>query len=127
MLEHITGPALRALRTRTRLGRRDVIDSIRNPAEVAELRKLEGFHLLGIDAPVKLRFERSQRRGRAGDGETLEEFRRREEEENSHDPAAQQLQATFALADVRAANNGTLEELRGQVDRLLERWGAGLT
>jgi dephospho-CoA kinase len=120
------GPAALAARIRTRVGRRDVIDSIRNPAEVTELRKLPGFHLLGIDAPVKLRFERAVRRGRAGDGETLEEFRGREEDENSSDPAAQQLKATFALADVRVANDGTLEHLRGQVDRLLERWGAGL-
>jgi len=120
------GPAALAAHIRGRVGRRDVIDSIRNPAEVTELRKLEGFRLLGIDAPVEVRFERALRRGRAGDGETLEEFRRREEEENSRDPAAQQLQATFALADIRAANDGTLEDLRGQVDRLLQGWGADI-
>ena len=117
------GAAALAVRIGPRLATRDVIDSIRNPAEVAALRKLPGFHLLGVDAPMALRFERSRSRGRVGDGETLDVFRRREELENTEDPAAQQLRATLALAEVTLRNQGSLEDLHDQVDRLLAAWG----
>ena len=116
------GPASLAVRIRSRLGNRDVIDSIRNPAEVEKLRGLPDFHLLGVDAPVEVRFERSRRRGRLGDGDTLDEFRRREEIENTLDPAAQQLRATLELADAVLRNEGSLDELCGHVDRLLHDW-----
>jgi len=34
-----------------------VIDSIRNPAEIEELKKnLKGFKLIGVNADVKIRF-----------------------------------------------------------------------
>lgn len=92
-----------------------IVDSIRSPAEVAVLKSLPGFVLLGIDAPVALRFERSKARGRLGDGATLEEFTRKEALENSNDPAAQQLTQTLTLADIVVWNEGTLEDLRRKV------------
>src|SRR6185295_11697979 len=75
-----------------RLAGRSVVDSIRNPAEVEVLRRLDGFVLLGIRAPVSVRFERSLSRARAGDAATLEEFEAAERQENASDPAAQRLQ-----------------------------------
>ncbi len=116
------GPGVLARRIRARLRGRDVIDSIRNPAEVAELRRTPGFVLLGVDALIAIRFERSRQRGRPGDGDRREEFKKREEEENTRDPAAQQLRATLALADARVINAGTLEDLHREVDRLLAEW-----
>lgn len=116
------GPATLALRIAGRLQGRDVVDSIRNPAEVTALRALPGFRLLGVDAPVEVRFERAQRRARAGDGDTLAEFTRREAQENTADPSAQQLQATLELADARLVNNGSLADLFHAVDDLLAVW-----
>jgi len=107
-----------------KLGPRAVIDSIRNPAEVAVLRELPGFVLLGIRAPVELRFSRSLRRARPGDPITLEEFKAREVQENSSDLAAQQLDATFALADRFVDNNGDLDQLAGRIRHLLAELGA---
>jgi dephospho-CoA kinase len=95
------------------------VDSIRNPEEVAVLRRLPGFVLIAIDAPLELRFARSLERMRPGDPETAEEFRRREEQENTSDPAAQQLRATSALADVRLSNEGSFDDLRRRVDELV--------
>jgi len=118
------GPATLARRIASRLQGRDVVDSIRNPAEVAALRALRGFKLLGVDAPVEVRFERARRRARAGDGDTLAEFTRREAQENTADPSAQQLQTTLALADARLVNGGSLDELFRQVDARLAEWGA---
>ena len=96
-----------------------IVDSIRNPAEVGVLRRLEGFVLVGVNAPIAVRFERSRLRARAGDGTTLEEFARKESLENSTDPVAQQLTQTFLLADVVIDNSGTLAELGEKVSAAL--------
>lgn len=107
-----------------RLGRRDVVDSIRNPAEVAALRRAPGFVLIGVDAPAELRFARSRIRARPGDPESFAEFTARERQENSANPAGQQLRATFALADRVVDNDDDLDALHLKVDALLESLGA---
>ena len=117
------GPAVLARRIRSRLQGNSVIDSIRNPAEVKELRRDGRFRLLGVEAPIEVRFQRSQRRARIGDGDSLDEFRRREEMENTSDPAAQQLRATLALADARLSNGAGLEDLFRGVEEQLATWG----
>jgi dephospho-CoA kinase len=96
-----------------------LVDSIRNPQEVAVLRRHPGFELWAVEAPVEVRFRRSLDRRRPGDPETLEEFIAREEQENSRDPRAQQLHATAALADRVLRNDGTLDQLRARVDELV--------
>ena len=80
---------------------------------------LEGFVLIGVDAPIEVRFDRAQKRARPGDGLTLAEFREKEARENSPDRARQQLSATFAMADYTLDNGGSLEELRRGVDAFL--------
>lgn len=99
---------------------RDVVDSIRNPAEVEELREEPGFILLAVEAPVEIRFARAVARARPGDGLTLEEFRAKEARENSPDPTRQQLVATFAMADRTLRNEGSVDQLRAAVDAALE-------
>ena len=51
-----------------------LVDSIRNPLEVVELRTLPKFVLIGIDADSRVRFERLRARNRQGDPETWEKF-----------------------------------------------------
>lgn len=116
------GAGVLAERLLGRLGSKDVVDSIRNPAEVAVLRRLPGFRLLGVTAPTELRFRRSLTRARPGDPETLESFRARERQENDPSPAGQQLDATLALADRVVANDGRIESLHAEVDRVLTDW-----
>jgi dephospho-CoA kinase len=113
------GPGVLAARILPRLEGRAVVDSIRGPAEVARLRTLPRFILLGIDAPVNVRFERAVKRGRLGDGATLEEFIRKEERENSEAETGQQLRRTLALADRVIRNDGTLDDLRASIDKAL--------
>ncbi len=118
------GPGVLAERVVARLAGRAVVDSIRSPAEVAVLRtRLPRFVLVGVDAPVEVRFERARQRARAGDPGSLAEFLAREEEENRADPSRQQLRATLALADYRIDNRGTLQALHRAVDALLRRLG----
>lgn len=124
LLREQGGPSVLAERLLPRLEGRDVVDSIRNPAEVETLRRVPGFVLVGVDAPVALRFARSQTRARPGDPETFAEFTAREREENSTNPAGQQLRATFALADRVVDNDGDLGRLHLKVDELLHALGA---
>lgn len=121
------GVGVLAERVAARLKGRGIVDSIRSPGEVAVLRRLSGFVLLGVDAPIALRFERSSRRGRMGDGSTLEEFARKETLENTNNPAAQQLVETFKLADLVVENSGTLEELRDCIARVLGLRGSAIS
>lgn len=113
------GNGILAERLLPRLGDRDLVDSIRNPAEVEVLRRCPHFHLVAVDAPAELRFMRSLKRARPGDPATLEEFMEREREENAADPHRQQLAATVALADLVVWNDGDFGDLHDCVDRLL--------
>ncbi len=87
-----------------------VFSSIRTIAELKELRKLNGFVLVAIDAPRELRAERIVARGR-NDGITSEEELSVEEETQLegavHEP---QLLAVMDSADVKVVNIGNLEE-----------------
>ena len=118
------GPEVLAKRINDKIkgnnGKNFVIDSIRNPFEAKELLKNKNFLLIGIDAPVELRFERSRERNRTGDSKTLEEFKKHEEQENSNDKNSQQLDVTFKLSGKVISNEGSLEELHKKIDNLLE-------
>jgi dephospho-CoA kinase len=112
------GAGVLAERILSRLSGRDVVDSIRNPAEVAVLRRLPSFVLVGVRAPIEVRFERSLARARPGDPATLDEFVMRERQEEGKTATAQQLTATFELSDLVLENDGDLERLHGALDTL---------
>ncbi|HYM13563.1 MAG TPA: deaminase [Bryobacterales bacterium] len=118
------GPAVLAERVKAKLtlGRNYVIDSVRNPSEVEALRRLPEFHLLHIDAPLELRYRRARERRDARAPATFEEFAAQEQREmDSADPAAQQLRATFDLADERLLNDSTQEALYARIDEIVRR------
>jgi dephospho-CoA kinase len=96
-----------------------VIDSIRNPMEIAYLKTRPGFIVLALDAPIALRFERALARGRIESAATLEEFARKENEERGSRPEAQQLDACIALADAVVVNDGTLGDLHRKLEAYL--------
>jgi len=103
-----------------------VIDGIRNPAEVEELRRLEAFFLIAVDSPLELILQRLRERGRAGDAAGEAELRAALEREwGLGEPAGgQQVGPTMALADFTVANDGTLAELRERLEAVLEKIGA---
>jgi len=124
MLRERGGASVLAERLLPRLGDRDVVDSIRNPAEVQALRRIPEFVLIGVHAPAELRFARSRLRARPGDPGTFESFLARERQENSENPAGQQLLATFALADRIVENDAGLDALHAKMDELIRSLGA---
>ena len=103
-----------------------VVTSIRHPAEVEALRKNPDFVMVFVDAPQRLRFERSLGRAREGDPITFEEFAAEEERQMSAqagDPAAQALAACREMANERIENDSTLEEFIDRINHLLARHG----
>jgi len=96
-----------------------IVDSVRNPGEVEALKKIDGFFLLGVDAPAEVRFARITSRGRQGDIRTADEFAAYEAKENSSDRNRQRIGATLELADAIILNAGSLDDLHGRVRRAL--------
>jgi dCMP deaminase len=118
------GPAILAQRILQRIepDRNYVIDSIRNPAEVAELRKASrDFKLICVDAPARLRFERTIARRRENDPITLDEFIALDQRETTGDLHSQNLAEVARLADEVLLNDGTLEDLQPKVDLMVSR------
>ncbi|MBS3114485.1 AAA family ATPase [Candidatus Woesearchaeota archaeon] len=100
-----------------------VIDSIRSPHEAKELIKNKGFILVGVDAPIELRFKRLLERNRLGDAKTLEEFKQQEQRENLKSDTNQQLDTTFSMAEKIILNESSLKELHKKIDNLLKEVG----
>ncbi len=99
--------------------RKAVVDSIRSPGEIEELKKNDDFHLIGIEADSKTRFERMQKRGRAGDATTFKQFQELEAKENTTNKNAQQLDSCMGMVDIAVENTSSLEELYPKIDELV--------
>lgn len=114
-----------AVRTRERIqpDRNYVVDSIRHPDEVKALQRLPDFHLLHIEAPVEVRFQRARQRGDARTPANFEQFVNLERKEQAGvDPEAQNLPAVAALADAVIINDGSVEQLYARGDSAIKEW-----
>lgn len=105
--------------------KRWVIDGIRNPAEVLELKKLNDFFLIGIESAVQNIVARLKERGRATDVTAERELRASMEREwgIGEPDGGQQVGRCLAIADFTVANNGTLAELKTRLDAVLNKIG----
>ena len=100
-----------------------VVDSIRNPSEVESLRRGGDFHLLHLDAPADVRYERVRQRGGDRLPKSQQQFIEQERREvESDDPSHQQLRACYELADETVINDSGLDDLKAKVDSVAKRW-----
>lgn len=90
-----------------------VIDSIRNPGEVEELKKRKDFVLVYVAAPPDQRFERMKKREREEDPKTFDGFMLIDEEE------AAQLRGCIEMADRRIINDSDIPSLHKKIDVLV--------
>jgi len=97
-----------------------VVDSIRNLGEVKELRKMSGFLLIAVDAPVKIRFQRAKKRMSKRDQKTLAEFIEYERKELYGKGAEQQIVACMKQADVSLNTQHGYAKLYKKIDALLK-------
>lgn len=94
-----------------------VIDGIRMPMEVEVFSQLPDFHLLYIDAPERVRYERQLLRGeKVGESDmSFEQFQ--EEEKTVTEVNTRSLKEK---AGVAVLNNSTYEELYTQLDTFMQ-------
>lgn len=99
-----------------------IIESIHDVPE-AEFMKEKGAVILGVDAPLEVRYERIQGRGSEKDNVSFEDFQKiaihEEEGGGKH-----HIRDVLKIADYVVTNNGTVEELYAQVDAILEKISA---
>jgi dCMP deaminase len=123
-LRQAFGPAVLADRILRHVesDRNYVIDSIRNPSEVAALKKTaSNFKLIRIEAPLRVRFERTVARRRESDPMSFEDFVALEDREASGDATSQNLVQVEQLADEVLVNDGSVSELHPKIDTLVGR------
>jgi dCMP deaminase len=116
------GPGVLAKKSTAKIkdDRNYVIDSIMNPAEVKELRKLKGFVLVHVTAPPEMRFERMRARGRESDPRTYDAFLKVEKAEMKNiDITKHQQQETSRMADKTIINDSDLNGFYEKIDVLL--------
>lgn len=96
-----------------------IIESLRATAEARKLKWLGGI-VIGVDADPKLRYERAVKRGSETDHVTYDEWLDQERREtNPDDPTKQDIFGALRESDAIVMNNGTLEGLYAQIDRIL--------
>ncbi|MCX6713786.1 MAG: hypothetical protein NTV48_01640, partial [Candidatus Vogelbacteria bacterium] len=98
-----------------------VIESIRTIGEVEALKEKTGFYLFAVNAEIESRYGRIVKRAGEKDSVTLEEFIAQEQQEmTSIDPNKQNLAECIRRADYVLRNDGTIEELHFQLEKILQ-------
>jgi dCMP deaminase len=96
-----------------------VVDSIRNPNEIKELRKLSNFKLCTIRIDDKKRYMFLQKRNREKEPLTFEEFLKCEDKENSKTENGLRIKDCIVLADYKIDNNSSMNKLKENTISLL--------
>jgi len=101
-------------------GKNCIIESIRTPGEVELLRGKGNFYLIAVDACPEVRYKRVIERASETDHISFETFRDNEKREmDSTDPNNQNLRKCIELAGYRVMNDGSIEELHQQIEKIL--------
>lgn len=94
-----------------------VINGLRRPEDVDEIQgAYEDIFLVGVDADDHVRYERMKDRGRVGDPESFEDFL----EMDANQERLFGIDESFSRAHYVINNNGTYDELKEEIDVLLE-------
>ena|SRR3989344_6783288 len=112
------GAWIKRIIQKTNLEKNYIIDGIRNPGEILELKKVPRFILVSVDAPQKIRYERVLSRGKPSDPKTWEEFVKIDERDfgKGEPEDGQQVGKCMALANYHLANDSTLENFKRKIE-----------
>lgn len=97
-----------------------VVDGIRNPGEILELRGLDNFVLVAVDASREIRFKRVVERNREKDPKTWEEFLVIDNRDLGigEKESGQAVEVCIKQADYRISNESNLEDTKKKVYEL---------
>ncbi|MEK7062248.1 MAG: AAA family ATPase [Patescibacteria group bacterium] len=95
-----------------------VMDGVRRLSDIKFLKDFPGFKLVYIEADIKKRFQRISVRGENSDDntKTFEQFKKELEQESEI-----QIKGLKKDADYIIDNNGSLEELYAQIDKIIKQ------
>jgi len=108
------GPSILAERILKKLAESQnyIVDSFRNPAEIEAFRQRPDYVLWAVTAKPATRLKRIQSRARESDPMTLKHFIAVEKREaHNADPNKQSIDACVQMADMKIANDASLESL----------------
>lgn len=93
-----------------------IADGVRRMEDIKYLKELPNFYLIKVDADPKIRYERMRSRNEnSGDSEkSFEQFMKDHENE-----AEKEIPTVMAYAKIGIENNGTIEDLYSQVDKII--------
>jgi len=99
-----------------------IIDGIRNPGEIEELKKNPEFVLIGVNSPRKIRLQRIKGRNRPSDPKTFAELKAVEERDRGigQTNTGQQVQACLDKADILIENNRDVNHIFNQLEVFLK-------
>ena len=99
-----------------------IIDWIRNVWEIKELRKLNNFYLISVDADQETRFKRVLSRWKDSDPKDWNWFLSIDDRDfYENDPSWQQVGKCMKLADFSIENNWDLDSLKEKVESYFEK------
>lgn len=99
-----------------------IIDSIRNPEEIRELKKNPNFFLIAVTAPIEERYKRIQARKREDDEKiSFKQFKEAEEGQLEGEGTGQQLLKCIDQSDFQIVNDQTIEQLGQKVEEILKK------
>ena len=106
-------------------GKNYVVEGIRNPGEIEELRKLRNFVLVGVNAPIEQRLEWIKNRNKDSDPKHIEGIKSIDMRDRGYgeSESGQRSEDCFALADSFIFNNTTLEDLQIRLMDLIKDFG----
>ncbi len=98
-----------------------VIDGIRNPGEVMELRKMPDFYLIAITAPLEILVERVISRKRLEDPDSVEEIREKilKEIGEAEPEEGQRIKDCMDISDFTIINIHSLSYLEAEVEKII--------
>lgn len=102
-----------------------IIEGIRNPGEIEELRKLRNFILIGVNAPIERRIDWIRARNKDSDPKNIEGIKAIDSRDRgfgeSH--SGQRTEDCFSMADSYIFNNTDLEDLKEKAAQLVREMG----
>jgi len=102
------------------MGPNVILDSIRSTATAKYLKETYGAFLLGVDAPIGVRYDRVLIRADGIDCLTFQEFADVEEQESGElDSSRPNIFACLKLSDFIIYNNGTISNLESEIEKVL--------
>lgn len=104
-------------------GDKKAITGIRDPIEADYLNSRKDVILIGVDAPIKMRFKRMLSRKRAGDPQTIDELAEKEKKEMFGTSGGQNISYCMSKANYQLENTGSKNELAKQIDGIMLRIG----